>query len=156
MAYADRLRSMSDLCENIRMVDNPLLTYGDLCTYVLNRTDKASCIKCTNTLCSYYKWSEIKKCEVNYKPMNAGFSFRSRYLFIIAQSSGKSSQHIFVSLSGKYCRNKGVIEAVKRFVGIDVFDSQSSHHQNKYLVGIFLGALIGIALIFAISMIKET
>ena len=102
------------------------------------------------------KWSEIKKCEVYYRPMNAGFSFWSRDLFIIAQFCGKNEQHIFVSLSGKYCRNKGVIEAVKRFGGIEVFDSQSSHHQNKYLVGIFLAVLIGIVLIFAISMIKKT
>lgn len=102
------------------------------------------------------KWSEIKKCEVYYRPMNAGFSFWSRDLFIIAQSGGKSEQHIFVSLSGKYCRNKGVIEAVKHFGGTDVFDSQSSHHQNKYLVGIFWAVLIGIVLIFAITILKET
>lgn len=102
------------------------------------------------------KWSEIKKCEVYYRPMNAGFSFWSRDLFIIAQSGGKSNQHIFVSLSGKYCRNKGVIEAVKRFGGTDVFDSESSHRQNRYLTGILLATLIGSVLIFAILMIKET
>lgn len=103
------------------------------------------------------KWSEIKKCEVYYRPMNAGFSFWSRDLFIIAQSGGKSEQYILVSLSGKYCRNKGVIEAIERFGGKDVYDCQSSHRQNKYLAGILLVVFIGsIVLIFAITMIKGT
>lgn len=100
------------------------------------------------------KWSEIKKCEVYYRPVNAGFSFWSRDLFVIVQSGGKSEQHIFVSLSGKFCRNKSVIEAIERFGGPDVFDGQSSHRQNKYLIGILLTALIGIVIIFIILIIK--
>lgn len=97
------------------------------------------------------KWSEIKKCEVYYRPMNAGFSFWSRDLLIIAQSGGKSEQHIFVSLSGKYCRNKGVIEAVKRFGGTDVFDSESSHRQNRYFIGIVMIVVLTIILLALIS-----
>lgn len=92
------------------------------------------------------KWSEIKKCEVYYRPMNAGFSFWSRDLFIIAQSGGKSEQHIFVSLSGKYCQNKSVINVIERFGGTDVFDRQSSRQQNKYWARILLIAIIVVVL----------
>lgn len=92
------------------------------------------------------KWSEIKKCEVYYRPMNAGFAFWSRDLFIIAQSGDKSEQHIFVSLSGKYCRNQSVINAIEQFGGTDVFDRQSSQRQNKYLAKILLIAIITLVL----------
>lgn len=102
------------------------------------------------------KWSEIKKCEVYYRNAPVYASLFERELMIVVKSGKEQKQHIFVSLSGKYCRNKGVIEAVERFGGKDVFDCQSSHRQNKYLAGILLAVLIGIALIFAISMIKET
>lgn len=100
------------------------------------------------------KWSDIKKCEVYYKISYASVLFE-RDLFIVAKSVNKREQHIFVSLSGKYCRNKSVIEAIKRFGGNDVFDSQSSRSQNKYLAGILLAVLIGSVLVFIISIIRD-
>lgn len=102
------------------------------------------------------KWSEIKKCEIYYKSSYVSAVLFERELFIVAKSDNKREQHVFVCLSGKYCRNKGVREAIERFGDKDVYDCQSSHRQNRYLVGILLAMLIGIALIFAISMIKET
>lgn len=102
------------------------------------------------------KWSDIKKCEVYYKSSYVSAVLFERELFIVAKSDNKREQHMFVCLSGKYCRNKSVIDAIERFGGKDVYDCQSSHRQNKYLAGILLVALIGILLVFAITMIKET
>ena len=102
------------------------------------------------------KWSEIKECEVYYRTTPGSASLFERDLYIVANSDSQRAQHILVSLSGKYCRNKSVIEAIERFGGKDVYDCQSSHRQNKYLAGILLATLIGIVLIFAITMIKET
>ncbi len=99
-------------------------------------------------------WSEIKKCEVYYRSSYAAVLF-TRDLVIVAKSKSKREQHIFVSLSGKYCRNKSVIEAIERFGGNNVFDSQSSHRTNRYLAGILLAAFIGIVLVFIISIIRE-
>ena len=99
-------------------------------------------------------WSEIKKCEVYYRT-SASPTLFERDLFIVAKSDNKHEQHIFVSLSGKYCRDKSVKEAIERFGGKDVYDCQSSHRQYKYLVGILLVALIGIVLIFIISIIRD-
>lgn len=101
------------------------------------------------------KWSDIKKCEVYYRTTSASSTLFERELFIVAKYDNKREQHIFVCLSGRYCRNKSVIEAIERFGGKDVYDCQSSHRQNKYLAGILLVAFIGIVLIFAITMIKE-
>lgn len=101
------------------------------------------------------KWSEIKKCEVYYRTTPVSCSLFERDLFIVAKSDNKREQHIFVSLSGKYCRNKSVIEAIKRFGGVDVFDCQSSRSQNKYLAGILLAVLIGSVLVFIISIIRD-
>lgn len=101
------------------------------------------------------KWSDIKKCEVYYKSSYVSAVLFERELFIVIKSDSKRKQHIFVSLSGKYCRNKSVIEAVERFGGKDVYDCQSSHRQNKYLTGILLATLIGIALIFIILIIRD-
>lgn len=91
-----------------------------------------------------------------YRTTPVSASLFARDLMIAVKSEKQQEQNIFVSLSGKYCRNKSVIEAIERFGDKDVYDCQSSHRQNKYLVGILLAMLIGIALIFAISMIKET
>lgn len=102
------------------------------------------------------KWSEIKKCEIYYKSSYVSAVLFERELFIVAKSDNQREQYIFVCLSGKSCRNKSVIEAIERFGGKDVYDCQSSHRQNKYLAGILLVAFIGIVLIFAITMIKET
>lgn len=101
------------------------------------------------------KWSEISKCTVCYIQSYAGVLFY-RELDILSLSETKSQKSISVRLSGKYCRNKSVIEAIKRFGGMDVFDEQSSQSQNKYLAGILLVVFISIILIFTISMIKET
>lgn len=101
------------------------------------------------------KWSEIKKCEVYYRTAPVSASLFQRDLIIVAESDSKRKQHISVSLSGIYCRNKSVIEAIKRFGGIDVFDSQSSRRQNRYLAGILLAVLIGIVLFFIISIIRD-
>lgn len=97
------------------------------------------------------KWSEIKKCEVYYINSPISASLFERELMIIAKFKSKRKQHIFVSLSGKYCRNKSVIEAIKRFGGNDVFDSQSSRSQNKYLIGIILIAVLTIMLLAIIT-----
>lgn len=101
-----------------------------------------------------FNWSEIKKCEVYYRSSYAAVLF-TRDLVIVAKSRSKREQHIFVSLSGKYCRNKSVIEAIERFGGNGVFDSQSSRSQNMYLAGILLAVFIGIVFIFIISIIRE-
>lgn len=101
------------------------------------------------------KWSEIKKCEIYYKSSYVSAVLFERELFIVAKSDNKREQHIFVCLSGKYCRNKSVIEAIERFGGKDVYDCQSSHRQNKYLAGILLTTLIGIVLVFIILIIRD-
>ena len=102
------------------------------------------------------RWADIKKCEVYYRTTSASSTLFERELYIVAKSEGKRKQHISVSLSGKYCRNNSVIKAIERFGGIDVFDSQSSRSQNKYLAGILLAVLIGsIVLVFIISIIRD-
>lgn len=101
------------------------------------------------------KWSEIKKCEVYYRNAPISASLFERELMIIPKSHNKREQHILVSLSGKYCRNKSVIEAINCFGGNVVFDSQSSHRQNRYLARIVLAVFIGIIFIFIISIISE-
>lgn len=101
------------------------------------------------------KWSEIAKCTVCYRPSYGGVLFY-RELDMALLSETKHQKSISVRLSGKYCRNKSVINAIEQFGGIDVFDEQSSQSQNKYLAGILLVVFISIILIFAISMIKET
>lgn len=101
------------------------------------------------------RWVDIKKCEVYYRTTSASSTLFERELYIVAKSEGKRKQHISVSLSGKYCRNKSLIEAIKRFGGKDVYDCQSSYRQNKYLAGILLVALIGIVLVFIISIIRD-
>lgn len=102
-----------------------------------------------------FNWYEIKKCEVYYRSSYASGVLFTRDLVIVAKSESKREQHIFVSLSGKYCRNKSVIEAIERFGGTDVFDCQSSRSQNRYLAGILLAVFIGIVFIFIISIIRE-
>lgn len=97
------------------------------------------------------KWSEIKKCEVYYRTTPVSGSLFDRNLSIVTNSESKRKQHISVSLSGKYCRNKSVIKAIERFGGVDVFDSQSSRTQNKYLIGIILIAALTILLLVLIS-----
>lgn len=97
------------------------------------------------------KWSEIKKCEVYYRTAPVSASLFARDLMIVVKSEKEQEQHIFVSLSGKYCRNKSVIEAIEHFGGIDVFDSQSSHRQNRYLAGILLITILAIMFIILIS-----
>lgn len=101
------------------------------------------------------RWADIKKCEVYYRTTSVSSTLFERELYIVAKSKGKRKQHISVSLSGKYCRNNSVIEAIERFGGIDVFDSQSSRSQNRYLIGILLAVFIGIVFIFIISIISE-
>lgn len=97
------------------------------------------------------RWADIKKCEVYYRTTSASSTLFERELYIVAKSKGKRKQHISVSLSGKYCRNNSVIEAIERFGGTGVFDEQSSHSQNKYLIGILLLAFATIILIALIS-----
>ena len=97
------------------------------------------------------KWSEIKKCEVYYRTTSVSASLFARDLMIVVKSEKEQEQHIFVNLSGKYCRNKSVIEAIEHFGGIDFFDSQSSHRQNRYLAGILLITIIAIMFIILIS-----
>ena len=104
---------------------------------------------------STLKWTEIAKCTVCYRPSYGGVLFY-RELDMALLSETKHQKSISVRLSGKYCRNKSVINAIEQFGGMDVFDEQSSQSQNKYLAGILLVVFISIILIFTISMIKET
>lgn len=98
------------------------------------------------------KWSDIKKCEVYYRPTNIAATFFNRDLCIVIKSEEKQKDNIIVvSLSGKYCRNKGIIDAIKRFGGVDVFDSLSSRRQNRYLVGILLAAIMAALVLALIS-----
>lgn len=101
------------------------------------------------------KWYEIVKCTVCYRPSYGGVLFY-RELDMALLSETKRQKSIFVRLSGKYCRNKSVINAIEQFGGIGVFDEQSSQSQNKYLARILLVVFISIILIFAISIKKET
>lgn len=96
------------------------------------------------------KWSEIEKCTVCYRPSYGGVLFY-RELDMALLSETKHQKSISVRLSGKYCRNKSVIDAIKRFGGISVFDEQSYHSQNKYLIGILLLAVATIIFIAFIS-----
>lgn len=76
------------------------------------------------------KWSEIEKCEVYYRtsPVSASLFARDLYIFTKQEKDQKQQkQYTNVILSGKYCRNKSVIDAIKRFGGTVVFDEQSSH-----------------------------
>lgn len=96
------------------------------------------------------KWSEIEKCTVCYRPSYGGVLFY-RELDMALLSETKHQKSISVRLSGKYCCNKSVINAIEQFGGIDVFDEQSSQSQNKYLIGILLLAVATIILIALIS-----
>lgn len=96
------------------------------------------------------KWSEMSKCTVCYRPSYAGVLFY-RELDILLLSETKRQKSISVRLSGKCCRNKSVINAIKHLGGIVVFDEQSSHSQNQYLIGILLLAVTTIIFIALIS-----
>lgn len=95
---------------------------------------------------STLKWTEIAKCTVCYRPSFAGVLFY-RELDMALLSEAKHQKSISVRLSGKYCRNKNVINAIEQFGGTGVFDEQSSHSQNKYLIGILLFAVVAILFI---------
>lgn len=97
------------------------------------------------------KWYEIAKCEVYYRTTHIDASLFARDLYIITKLKKEQKQYVNIGLSGKYCRNKSVIEAIKKFGGTGVFDEQSSHSQNKYLIGILLLAVATIILIALIS-----
>ena len=95
------------------------------------------------------KWSEIAKCTVCYIQSYGSGSLFYRVLDIILLSEAKRSKSISIRLSGKYCLNKNVINAIKQFGGSEVYDGQSSHAQNIYLGRIILFA-IGLILLFAL------
>lgn len=96
------------------------------------------------------KWSEIAKCTVCYRPSYGGVLFY-RELDIALLSEAKRQKSISARLSGKYCRNKNVINAIEQFGGTGVFDEQSSQSQNKYLIGILLFAVAAMLFIALIS-----
>lgn len=98
-----------------------------------------------------FKWSEIKKCEVYYRHASVSASLFERDLMIVAKSENGRERQIFVSLSGKYCRNRSVIKAIEHFGGNDVFDGTASRHQNGYLTGILLITVLAIILLVLIS-----
>lgn len=100
---------------------------------------------------TWLKWYEIAKCEVYYRTTHIDASLFARDLYIVTKLKKGQKQYVNVSLSGKYCCNKSVIEAIKKFGGTGVFDEQSSHSQNKYLIGILLLAVATIILIALIS-----
>ena len=98
-----------------------------------------------------FKWSGIKKCEVYYRHASVSATLFERDLMIVVKSEKEQKQYIFVSLSGKYCRNKSVIEAIEHFGGTDVFDEAASRRQNRYVAGIFLISVLAIILLVLIS-----
>lgn len=97
------------------------------------------------------KWSEIKKCEVYYRTTPVSASLFARDLMIVVKSAKEREQYISVSLSGKYCRKKSVIDVIEHFGGTDVFDRQASHRQNRYLARILLIVVLAIILLALIS-----
>ena len=102
------------------------------------------------------KWSEIAKCTVCYIQSYGSGSLFYRVLDIILLSEAKRSKSISIGLSGKYCLNKNVINAIKQFGGSDIYDSQTSQSNNKYVAKILFAILIGIIIIFAYSILTET
>lgn len=97
------------------------------------------------------KWSEIKKCEVYYRHASVSATLFERDLMIVAKSENGRERQIFVSLSGKYCRNRSVIKAIEHFGGNDVFDGPVSRRQNRFLTGILLITVLAIILLVLIS-----
>ena len=95
------------------------------------------------------KWSEIAKCTVCYRHSGVDGTLFYRELDITLLSETKRTKSILIGLSGKYCRNKNVINAIEKFGGSEVYDSQSSHAQNIYLGRIILFA-IGLFVLFAL------
>ncbi|MCX4263715.1 MAG: hypothetical protein OSJ37_03240, partial [Muribaculaceae bacterium] len=79
------------------------------------------------------KWSEIAKCTVCYIQSYGSGSLFYRVLDITLLSGTKRPKSISVRLSGKYCRNKSVITAIEQFSGSEVYDSQTSQSNNKYV-----------------------
>lgn len=100
------------------------------------------------------KWSEIAKCTVCYIQSYGSGSLFYRVLDIILLSEAKRSKSISIRLSGKYCLNKNVINAIKQFGGSDIYDSQTSQSNNKYVARIFFAVIICIIIIFAYSIIQ--
>lgn len=72
-----------------------------------------------------------------------------RVLDITLLSETERKKSISVRLSGMYCRNKNVINAIEQFGGSEVYNSQSSHAQNMYLGRIILFA-IGLFVLFVL------
>lgn len=97
------------------------------------------------------KWSEIKKCEVYYRHASVSANLFERDLMIVAKFENGRERQIFVSLSGKYCRNRSVIKAIEHFGGNDVFDEPVSRRQNSFLTGILLITVLAIILLVLIS-----
>ena len=95
------------------------------------------------------KWSEIAKCTICHRYSGVGWSLFYRELDINLLSETKHQKSIYIGLSGKYCRNKNVINAIEKFGGSDFYDRQSSHAQNMYLGRIILFA-IGLFVLFAL------
>ena len=80
------------------------------------------------------KWYVISKCTVCYRPSFAGVLFY-RELDIALLSEAKRQKSISVRLSGKYCSNKNVINAIEQFGGTGVSDEQSSRcNYSIYLI----------------------
>ena len=102
------------------------------------------------------RWSEIAKCTVCYRLSGVGGSLFYRELDINLLSETKRQKSIYIGLSGKYCRNKSVITAIEQFGGSEVYDSQTSQSNNKYVAKILFAILIGIIIIFAYSILTET
>lgn len=98
-----------------------------------------------------FKWSGIKKCEVYYRHASVSATLFERDLMIVAKSENGRERQIFVSLSGKYCRNRSVIKAIEHFGGNDVFDGPVSRRQNRFLTGILLITVLAIILLVLIS-----
>lgn len=101
------------------------------------------------------KWSEIAKCAVCYRHSGVGGVFFYRELDITLLSEAKRPKSILVRLSGMYCRNKNVINAIEKFGGSEVYDSPTSHSNNKYVARILFAVIIGSIFIFVYSIITE-
>lgn len=101
------------------------------------------------------KWAEIAKCTVSYRHSYASGILFYRELVITLLSEAKRPKSILVRLSGMYCRNKNVINAIEKFGGSEVYDSQTSQSNNKYVARILFAVIIGSIFIFVYSIITE-
>lgn len=97
-------------------------------------------------------WDEIINCTVYYDISRGGVI---RHLDIHVKSTKKDYKYIPVFLSGKYCRNKKVVEAIKTFGGEELFDSQASKTSNSYFLKMSFITVIALIAISVYYLFKD-